>query len=70
MKTIRPVPQVFAVRQIIQCQGGFCESRAICAHYYAPGIPGRAPIDRLCPPGDDQPENMGVVGQLFPESKP
>ena len=37
---------------IPQCQGGWgCSKREKCAHYHAPEIPGRAPTDRLCEPG-------------------
>lgn len=72
MKFLRPVltkAESPAAMQIVACQGGFSESRAICAHYYSPGIPGRDPVDRLCPPDEDQPEPMGIAGQLFPEKK-
>lgn len=41
---------------IMQCMGGFCRKREQCAHYSAPPIAGRAPVERLCPPGKDEPE--------------
>lgn len=33
---------------IIQCMGGFCGSRELCAHYYAGKVPGHEPVERLC----------------------
>ena len=38
---------------MLQCLGGWyagkaCSSRELCAHYFAPKIPGREPVERLC----------------------
>jgi hypothetical protein len=43
-------------RPIVQCMGGWCKKREQCAHYWAPKIKNRAPIDRLCGKGVDEPE--------------
>jgi hypothetical protein len=41
---------------LVPCMGGWCKRREACAHYVAPTLPGREPSERLCPPGEDQPE--------------
>ena len=46
---------------IVQCMGGFCQKRQQCAHYFAPGLQGREPIERLCAPGHDEPEPIRVI---------
>lgn len=48
---------------IIQCLGGWCQSRNRCAHYHADPLHGRAPIERLC--GDtEEPEPITRIGRL------
>ena len=41
-----------------QCMGGWCRSRADCADYHADPVPGREPVERLCPKGQDQPDRV------------
>lgn len=65
MSILRPVPKTFGTRPLVQCAGGFCESRAVCAHYYAPGLPNREPVDRLCPPDHEDPEPMDVANHHY-----
>lgn len=33
---------------IVQCLGKNCAAKWECAHYYSLGLPGRAPVERLC----------------------
>jgi hypothetical protein len=40
----------------VQCLGGWCKRRESCAHYHAPPLQDHEPSERLCPPGEDQPE--------------
>lgn len=41
------------------CMGGWCASRAACAHYHAEG---QEPAERLCPKGKERPEPIrGMV---------
>lgn len=70
MSEIRPVPQVYSVRRVVPCQGRSCDARATCAHYYARPLEGREVLARLCEPGKDQPEPIGVVGSLLQVKKP
>jgi hypothetical protein len=40
---------------LVPCMGGWCRERDRCAHHHAPVV--RLPVpERLCPPGEDQPE--------------
>ncbi|MEY4635645.1 MAG: hypothetical protein RJA55_1443 [Acidobacteriota bacterium] len=50
---------------IMQCMGGWCRSRDKCAHYVAAGIPGRAPVERLCEPRLDEPQTMKVANKVI-----
>lgn len=45
--------------KILPCMGGWCAQRDRCAHYVA-GDPARAPAERLCEPGHDEPEALPV----------
>jgi hypothetical protein len=45
-------------RRVVPCQGRACNSRGICAHFYAFSLPNREPVDRLCPPGEEEPESI------------
>lgn len=42
------------------CMGGWCRSRAACAHYLARGD---EPAERLCPTGQEWPEPVKAAGQ-------
>ena len=50
---------------IIQCCGGWCRSRDNCAHYLAPAIEGRNPVERLCGPVEEPEwQEAGKVANL------
>jgi hypothetical protein len=46
---------------LVQCMGGWCNRRDVCQHYWSPGLPGRQPVERLCAPGQDEPEPIRVI---------
>jgi hypothetical protein len=47
-------------RPIVQCMGGWCKKREQCAHYWAAPLRMRAPVERLCEPGHDDPEEIST----------
>jgi hypothetical protein len=48
---------------LVQCLGGWCNSRNRCAHYHAESRPGREPIERLCG-AVEEPERITHIGRL------
>jgi hypothetical protein len=47
-------------RPIVQCMGGNCRVRERCAHFWAPPLRMRSPVERLCEPGHDDPEPLST----------
>lgn len=49
---------------VVPCMGGWCRKREGCDHYHARSET-LQPAERLCPPGQDNPERLGEFRRRF-----